>query len=74
MAFDLTVDHRDPKNGRVVSQTPYTRYASAQGVIYLRDGVFYTESGSVAPDHLVESICGREVLTKHKKPEATAKK
>lgn len=70
MAFDLTVDHRDPKNGRVTSHTPYTRYASASGVVYLRDGVFYTESGQVAPDTLIEAVAGRDALVTIKKPEA----
>lgn len=68
MAFDLIVDHRDSKNGRVVKSTPYTRYSSPHGVIYARDGVFYTESGQVAPDALVEAIVGREAV--QKKPEA----
>jgi hypothetical protein len=74
MAFDLIVDHRDNKNGRVTKHVPYTRYASQQGVIYLRDGVFYTESGQVAPDHFVESVVGREVFLAHKKPEANTPK
>jgi hypothetical protein len=68
MAFDLTVDHRNPKNGRIEKTTPYTRYSSPHGVIYARDGVFYTESGHVAPDDLVAAIVGREVV--QKKPEA----
>lgn len=60
MAFDLTVEKRDPKNGRIVSSSPYIRYSSRDGVIYLRDGVYYTESGVVAPEDLVKRIVGRE--------------
>jgi len=60
MAFDLTVEKRDPKNGRIVSSSPYIRDSSRDGVIYLRDGVYYTESGVVAPEDLVKRIVGRE--------------
>jgi hypothetical protein len=60
MAFDLTVEKRDPKNGRIISSNPYTRYASSDGVVYLRDGVYYTESGQPAPEDLVRRVVGRE--------------
>lgn len=60
MAFDLTVDKRDPKSGRVTSTNPYTRYASSDGVVYLRDGVYYTESGQIASDDLVKRVVGKE--------------
>lgn len=71
MAFDLTVDHRDPKSGRIIKHTPYTCYQkSGLGQVYLRDGVFYTESGQIAPDSLVEKIAGKEVLLANKSPEA----
>jgi len=74
MSFDLTVDHRDPKNGRVVKHTPYVRFSNHVGTVYLRDGVFYTESGLVAPDSLIEGVAGLDVLLAHKKPEATTTK
>jgi hypothetical protein len=60
MAFDLTVDKRDPKNGRIISSSPYIRYASSDGVVYLRDGVYYTESGQPAPEELIRRVVGRE--------------
>lgn len=60
MSFDLTVDKRDPKNGRIISSDPYTRYSSADGVVYLRDGVYYTESGNIAPEDLVKRVVGQE--------------
>lgn len=62
MAFDLTVDTRDPKTGRVISSNPYTRYASSDGVVYLREGVYYTESGQIAPEDLVKRVVGREAV------------
>lgn len=73
MAFDLTVDKRDPKNGRIVSSSPYTRYSSVDGVVYLRDGVYYTESGHIAPDDLVKRVVGREAKIEAK-AEPAAKK
>lgn len=60
MSFDLNVDKRDPKTGRIISSNPYTRYSSLDGVVYLRDGVYYTESGHVAPEDLVKRVVGRE--------------
>jgi hypothetical protein len=60
MSFDLTVDKRDSKSGRVVSSNPYTRYASADGVVYLRDGVYYTESGQIASEDLIKRVVGKE--------------
>jgi hypothetical protein len=60
MPFDLIVDKRDPKSGRVISTTPYTRYSSLDGVVYLRDGVYYTESGHVAPEDFVKRVVGKE--------------
>lgn len=60
MAFDLTVDKRDSKNGRVISSDPYTRYSSPDGVVYYRGGVYYTESGQPAPEDLVKRVVGRE--------------
>lgn len=60
MAFDLIVDKRDPKSGRIVSSDPYTRYASSDGVVYYRSGVYYTESGQPAPEDLVRRVVGRE--------------
>lgn len=74
MAFDLTVDHRDPKTGRIVKHTPYTAYISDAGTVYLRDGVFYTPGGEVAQDHWVESIAGRDALKLKKAPEAVPSK
>lgn len=74
MAFDLTVDKRDPKTGRVVSSSPYTRYASADGVVYLRDGVYYTESGHIAPEDLVKRVVGREAKIESPSPTASYKK
>lgn len=60
MAFDLTVDKRDPKNGRIISSSPYIRYSSSDGVVYLRDGVYYTESGQPASEELIKRVVGRE--------------
>lgn len=62
MAFDLNVDKRDPKTGRVVSSNPYIRYASSDGVVYFREGVYYTESGQVAPEDLIKRVVGREAV------------
>ena len=74
MAFDLIVDKRDPKTGRVISTTPYTRYASVDGVVYLRDGVYYTESGHVAPEDLVKRVVGRESKVEAPATNSTFKK
>lgn len=72
MAFDLTVDKRDPKSGRIVDSNPYTRYASSDGVVYYRGGVYYTESGQPAPEELVRRVVGREA--KLEAPSNTMKK
>jgi hypothetical protein len=71
MSFDLTVDKRDPKNGRIVSSDPYIRYSSLDGVVYLRSGVYYTESGQIAPDDLVKRIVGKEAKLAEAKAETT---
>jgi hypothetical protein len=60
MAFDLTVEKRDPKNGRIISSSPYTRYASSDGVVYFRDGAYYTESGQLASEDMIKRVVGRE--------------
>lgn len=70
MAFDMTVDHRDPKTGRIVKHTPYVAYIASEGIVYLRDGVFYTQAGDVAEDSWVEAIAGKEELKRKKAPEA----
>lgn len=71
MSFDLTVDKRDPKNGRILSSSPYIRYSSPDGVVYLRDGVYYTESGVLAPDDLVKRVVGKEAKLTEAKAELT---
>jgi hypothetical protein len=63
MSFDLTVDKRDPKTGRVTTSNPYTRYSSSDGVVYLREGVYYTESGHIAPEDLVKRVVGKDAIT-----------
>lgn len=60
MAFDLNVDARDPKTGRIMSSNPYIRYSSVDGVVYLRGDTYYTESGHIAPDDLVKRVVGKE--------------
>lgn len=74
MAFDLTVDKRDPKTGRIIESSPYTRYASSDGVVYLRDGVYYTESGHIAPEDLIKRVVGREAVIQSSASTATFKK
>lgn len=74
MAFDLTVDKRDPKTGRITGSQPYTRYASSDGVVYLRDGVYYTESGHIAPDDLVKRVVGREAKIETSSSTSNSKK
>lgn len=56
MAFDLIVDKRDPKSGRIIESNPYTRHSSPDGVVYERNGEYYTESGLAAPDELVKRV------------------
>lgn len=58
MAFDMTVDHRDPKTGRIVKHTPYAAHISNEGVVFERDGVYYLEDGKEAPEEVVLSIVG----------------
>jgi len=70
MAFDLIVDKRDPKSGRVISSSPYIRYSSSDGVIYLREGVYYTESGHIAPEDLIRRVVGREYQPAKVEPQA----
>jgi hypothetical protein len=72
MPFDLVVDTRDPKNGRVLKSSHYTRYSSSDGVVYLREGVYYTESGVVASEDLVRRVVGREAKLEGIKLETTA--
>lgn len=60
MAFDLTVHHRDPKSGRIIETTPYVRHANSDGVVYERDGLYYTESGHPAPSDLVRRVVGKD--------------
>ena len=60
MAFDLTVHHRDPKSGRITEVTPYVRHANSDGVVYEREGLYYTESGHPASADLVRRVVGKE--------------
>lgn len=61
MAFDLVVHHRDPKSGRITESKPYTRHANSDGVVYEREGLYYTESGHPASAELIRRVVGKDV-------------
>lgn len=67
MAFDLKCEIRDPKSGRIVSTQHYATHLSPDGMVFERDGVYYLEDGSIAPDDVVSRIVPRRA---EKKPEA----
>lgn len=68
MSFDLKVHHRDAKSGRITEVTAYTRHVNSDGVVYERDGLYYTESGHPASADLVRRVVGKDVKIENTKP------
>lgn len=67
MAFDLTVHLRDSKSGRITESNPYIRHVNTDGVVYERDGLYYTESGHPASADLVRRVVGKDVKIENTK-------
>lgn len=67
MAFDLMVHHRDSKSGRITETSTYTRHVNSDGVVYERDGLYYTESGHPASADLVRRVTGKDIKIENTK-------